>query len=124
MSNVDFSKHSDQELVHALARIHRDRYPENYQNCLKEIESRKSRGVWSDLPLREDIPMETIEKFQIRNTLNGKMLLLYGAGLFLYKCWQWWTGVNNFRGLLSSFVLAFVIFGMGILLIRKVEKEL
>lgn len=43
---VDFSKQSDEELEDSLGRINRNRFPENYSDCLVEIEKRKVNGVW------------------------------------------------------------------------------
>lgn len=45
---IDFSKMSSNELTAALRRINRDRFPENYEACLAEIERRKEAGQWEE----------------------------------------------------------------------------
>ena len=45
-SQVSFIGFSNRELVTALVRINREKYPDNYRACSLEIDSRKKNGHW------------------------------------------------------------------------------
>lgn len=120
---MDFSKHSNEELENSLERINQDRYPENYQACLREIEKRKAQGVWQASQRCEGLPFEYEGTREIRHTLTGKNLVLIGLILFLYSSWLWWSGEAHFTMLISKYCLSVVLVGVGFWMIRGVSKK-
>lgn len=47
-STIDFTKLSQTELIAALGRINRERFPANYEACVAEIKNRKEQGIWTE----------------------------------------------------------------------------
>lgn len=76
---IDYSKYADAELRECLDGIDRERFPENYEALIKEIQSRKSidgKGCKAESGLENDSPssiggMLSLDPDEIRQSLSG-----------------------------------------------------
>lgn len=49
MTTIDFAKHTNEDLLHSLANINRESYPDNYAACQAEIARRRGSGEWDEV---------------------------------------------------------------------------
>ncbi len=93
-SNIDFSKLPQGELVAALGRINKDKFPANYEACLAETKSRKEKGLWKEVqstPPMDSPEPKLVAGFWIRavaDTIDLAILWMFAFGLsLLFENW-------------------------------------
>lgn len=111
MQTIDYSKYSYHELHQALAAVDRERFPENYQAIIKELEARKASG---DVPLSIVKPTPYFAGFWRRVFAHIVDTLLLSSATMLLGSLLFDSMVAiGYFGLLIGFIFSALYFTIG-----------
>lgn len=104
-STIDFSNHSDRQLESALSLINRDKFENNYQACLVEINKRKAAGTW-DVNIEKD---KLLKIFKARKWVRFYSLVQVIGGVFGILSLLQFYGPHFFGELRMTAIIQFLV---------------